>query len=164
MSRERVFSRGQTNAIDAVLAIVIFAIIIAVFLSFWANGTSSVKGMLQKNRLEYAALAVSDMLVKSPGLPFDWEKNVSSVQEIGLASGENALSREKLSAFANVSYADAKKLLGVDSDFFFYVEDRNGSRIYEAGSGAIGRKTSVSLTRFAILDGKEVRVRLDVYG
>ncbi len=159
--------KGQMNSIDAVLALLIFAALMVFFMMFWANSIVSMKNMVVKNRFEYAALSVSDLLVKSPGLPGKWENAPGNVQEIGLAAGENALSGRKLAAFANLSgvdYANAKKLLGIDSDFFFYVEDMNGSRLYEAGNSAITGDDSITITRFATLNGKNVRVRMSVYG
>ncbi|MEM2137856.1 MAG: hypothetical protein QW568_02105 [Candidatus Anstonellaceae archaeon] len=142
---------------------VIFIGLLVVFMAIWANGVSSAKGTLQKNRYEYAALAASDMLVRGPGEPAMWETNVSSLQKIGLARTSNVLSKEKLAAFAEMPYDDVRSLLGVDSDFFFYVEDMGGSRLYEAGRPGAGKATVV-VTRFAILDGKNVFVKLNVYG
>ncbi len=155
------------NSIDAVLALLIFAALMVFFLMFWTNSIVSMKNLVVKNRFEYAALSVTDLLVKSPGLPSKWESDPAYVQEIGLASGENSLSGRKLAAFenlANASYSNTKKLLGIDSEYFFYVEDLNGSRLYEAGNATMNAENSITITRFATLNEKNVRVRLSVYG
>jgi hypothetical protein len=156
--------KGQMSSIDAVLALIVFAGMVVFFMAFWSSSMMSIKGTLQKNRQEYAALAASGLLVKSPGVPYDWENAPSGVRTIGLAKSENVLSREKLSAFAGLPYGESKALLGIDSDFFFYLEDMEGSRLYEAGNPAASGKTSAIVARFALLDGKAVRIRLNVYG
>jgi hypothetical protein len=147
-----------------VLALLIFMGLIVFFMVFWSNSIIAMKSAVLKNRYEYAAISVSDMLVRGTGLPSKWENSPGEVQEIGLAKDENVLSGAKLSNFSNLPYAASKKLLGIDSEFFFYVEDLNGSRLYEAGNSTMNGKTSVTITRFAILNGKNVRMKLSVYG
>jgi hypothetical protein len=148
-----------------VVAISVFAILFAFIASYWMQAAEFSKATMAKSKLEFIAIGTSDFLVKSKGAPANWETNASSVQMIGLASAPNVLSSAKLANFtSNVTYNTSKLLLGLGrGEYFFYVEDMGGSRLYEKGNSSIDVDRSVAITRFALLNSQKVRVRLIAY-
>ncbi len=156
--------KGQLNSVDMIMASVVIVILLVFAMVFWFNGILSAQNNIKKNGMEYTAISISDILLKSPGLPSNWTNNTANIQMLGLATSSNVLSSSKLSNFTNISYSNAKNLLGVTSEFYFYVEDLNGSRLYETGNSSISGNNIVAITRFAILNNKKVRMRLTVYG
>jgi len=154
--------KGQLNSLDLMLAIVIFVFLLSYVVLFRFVDVLDLDKSLTKNKLEADALSLSDILLKSQGVPYNWEKNSSNVQMIGLASSPNVLNSEKLQMFTNMSYINATQLLGLSSQFYFYVEDLEENRLYETGNSTLSDQI-ISITRFAILNGEKVRVRLIVY-
>lgn len=154
--------KGQLNSLDLMLAIVIFVFLLSFVILFRFVDVLDLDKSLTKNKLEADALSLSDALIKSQGVPYNWEKNSSNVQMIGLVSSPNVLNSEKLQIFTNMSYTNATQVLGLSSQFYFYVEDLEENRLYETGNSTLSDK-SISITRFAILNGEKVRVRLIVY-
>ena len=61
------------------------------------------------------------------------------------------------------SVADSKQVLGIEYEFYFYVEDLEGNRLYEIGNSTLSEQV-ISITRFAVLENEKVRVRLMLHG
>jgi len=156
--------RGQISSIDLVLAIIVFSILFVFFVSSWSTTVSSAKNAMKKNRMEYAALSATDLMLKSSGAPANWEQNPSSVQMVGLASAPNVLSPAKLSNFTAMNYSRQKDLLGMQEEFYFYIDNANGTRLYEDGNLTVKSKSVVSITRYGILSGNRVKIGMMVYG
>ncbi len=111
--------------------------------------------------MESFAVTFSDNLLKSSGVPYNW--NSTNFSTIGLVSSQNILVPSKVSNFTNMSYDLLKQTFGIDYEFYFYVENLNGSRYYDIGNYTFGQQV-VSLTRLGLLNNEKVRVRLIVHG
>lgn len=140
------------------LSFIIFTILLVSIVSFWFNGVHSSGTMLARNRMETELIGASEILVKSPGFPEDWETNSSNVTVLGLASEPNMLNAAKLSNFTNLSYSHLRELLGLSHEFSFAVQDQTGNLLYAVGNSSAGTSSSVTMTRFAVLDGQVVKV------
>jgi len=154
--------KGQMNSIDLMMAILIFVILIVFVIGFWFVEQKEIQSTLTKNRLEAEAISISDILIKSPGNPSDWEKNQSEIKMLGLAIEGNVLSDAKISNFTNMSYSSAQNYLGLDDQFYFYIENMNGNRLYQFGNNTFGDQVIV-ITRFAVLNGEKILMRVSVY-
>lgn len=161
--------RGQIGSIDTLVATIIFALMVVFIMMFWFISIGSIENVTAKNRLGTSAITISEILLKSPGVPENWEQNYSTAESLGLAvsyNDQNVLSDEKLEEFMEIPYYDAKELLGLDnsSEFYFMIEDMDYNRLYEAGMMENYSDRVVSITRFAVLSNSEpVRMRLMVY-
>ncbi len=156
--------RGQVNSIDLAAASVVFIIMLSFLLMSFGNSITAARQAASRDKLEHAAISATDLLIKTPGTPGNWEQNASLAQSLGLASTQNILMPAKLSAFSNLSYSQGKGLLGLDSGYYFYVEDLAGSRLYEAGNASYSASGSVSVLRYALVGNTKVRLRLVAYG
>ena len=157
------YRKGQINSLDMLITSVIFVLLIVFLVVTWYNSTYSARIIIEKNNMERSLLGASDILLKTRGLPDNWEANVSTVKMLGLAKSQNVLSASKLANFTSLIYSTAKTLLGYDYDFYFFVENINGSSLYQIGNVSASNRT-VSITRFAILNNQKVRLRIGVYG
>ena len=156
--------KGQAFSIDAVLALIAFAVLLVFILGFWSQAAASSDKAKLRSRLEYAALSSSELLVSSNGVPYDWEKSPSGASSMGLSSDKNILSPAKAANFTAMNYSDAKVLLGMDYDFYFAVEYLNGTGVYSLGNSSIPGAEAVSVGRLALLNGQMVKMRMVVYG
>jgi hypothetical protein len=143
-----------------VLSFLAFAFILTLFLSFWYNGIYASNQAVVRNKMEYEMIAISDLLVESPGVPYYWESNTSNISALGLAREPNVLHPPKLSNFTNLSYGTLKSQLGLSHEFYFYVQDTNGNRLYETGNASSGTTSSVVVYRYALLNGQIVKLGL----
>lgn len=156
-------SKGQINSIDFMIAVLIFAVLLIFIIGFWFLNMAEINGMVGRDRLDSAAIAVSDMLVKTPGVPGNWEEDPANAWAVGLAESQNVISSEKVANFTALDYNVSKELLGLDGDFYFYVEDLEGNRLYESGIAELGSGVAPVL-RFGVLDGEIVKVEVFAHG
>lgn len=156
--------KGQTYAIDAIAAVIIFSVVLVFLVAFWYNTISNANSLIVKSRMQAEALSASDALLGGPGNPFNWEYNASTVKALGLATSKGVLSRQKLSNFTAMPYDSAKAALGFTYDFYLYVEDVNGTRLYSIGNQSFSAQHAVSITRFGVIGERKVRLRLVTYG
>lgn len=133
-------------------------------LMFWFVMLADMEYGVNKDRLEAIAIPVSDLMVKGPGVPSNWEENPGGLEVIGLAgASQNVLVLNKVRNFTALDYEDAKEILGMEEEFHFYIEDLEGNRLYECGNATLSEQT-ISLSRLALLEGEMVRLRMIVHG
>ncbi|VVB65875.1 Uncharacterised protein [Candidatus Gugararchaeum adminiculabundum] len=161
---------GQVNSFDTLSAVIIFAICIVFTTVFWTNISYSTQAMVDRNRMEYAALTASDILMENTGTPAEWELDPTNAQMLGLAGAGSpgVLGTDKIGNFTAMNYATSKSFLGLAAeDYYFYIEDLNGNRLYASGNNSLSGKNSVTVTRFGVLSSSgtttKVRMRLTVY-
>ncbi|VVC01803.1 Uncharacterised protein [uncultured archaeon] len=155
--------RGQTSSIDLVLAVIVFMFILVFVFSFMADKIAGAAQMERKNRLEYAALSASDLLINGPGVPSNWEQNISTLQTIGLARYPYELGANKLANFTSMNYTQTKSLLGIDADYSLSIISPSSAVLYSIGSVPAHTNNSIRIERYALLDGQTVRLRLIAY-
>lgn len=156
--------KGQMNSIDITLALLIFVFLLVFIITFWFVTTIEIENTIKKNKMEAAAVSISDLLIKTQGLPNNWEENANNTQMLGLATySQNVLDENKLANFTNLTYENAKELLGVDYEFYFYIEDLEKNRLYATGNSTF-QEQIVSITRFGILNEEKVIMRVMVHG
>ena len=155
--------RAQVQSVDAVLALASFVILLMFVLNSWADLRQQSQSSTSISRLEATAMSISDELVNSPGVPYDWETRPIELLALGFAPSPGALSLTKLANFTALNYSSAKTVLGVDKNFYIVVSDTNWSPLYSLGATSAPANLSVAVTRLATLNGKPVRVRVVVY-
>ena len=151
--------KGQLNSIDSIVSVVIFTIVLTFILTFWFVNIQDIDKTIDRNKLEYDIISISDLLLKSSGIPSNWEENYSSVQMMGLVDSQNVLNENKLSNFTSMNYTELKEALGTIYEIYFYIEDIDGNKLYETGNNTLEGQ-SISLARFAVLNGEPVKMRL----
>ena len=81
----------------------------------------------------------------------------------GFASSPYVLSADKIAQFTALNYSTQKDLLGMNEEFYFYV-DVNGTRYYEGGNLTAAPKSVVSIVRYGTLNGDAAIIGMMVYG
>lgn len=165
--------KGQISSVDALVASVVFALLLAFMVFFWFLNLENVEKIEERSRLETSALMITDMLLKGDGYPENWENDPSSAETLGLAVSDydhNMISRTKLENFTSMDYNQTKELLGLDEtvDYSFVVEDFGSNRLYVSGDQDVSENKVVSIVRFAVLSEagrlvQPVRMRLMLY-
>ncbi|MCD6589692.1 hypothetical protein J7K74_00700 [Candidatus Woesearchaeota archaeon] len=106
--------RGMIYTIDMALSLTLFmAALIIALLFLYRHGISH----------DYTSTD-ADLLIEtllSQGIPENWSS--TTIISPGLLSSNGALSIEKFREIQNISYEDLKLLIGVRSEFFFYIHN-----------------------------------------
>ncbi len=130
--------KAQLLTIDFVLSLAIFVSIMLTLVGIWSTVGTQVRDVESRRELQMISLAVSDMLVRSPGSPNNW--NSTNVSSIGLAKIERILDLAKIREFLKMDYYDVKdkvRLGGLGTglyesktfDFQVYFADMNGNNL-----------------------------------
>ncbi|MFA5246494.1 MAG: hypothetical protein WC408_01225 [Candidatus Micrarchaeia archaeon] len=141
-----------------------FVVCLTFILSFWSMTITSRAEMVKRSRLEYSAIAASDVLIKSSGTPSNWEDNITGLKMIGLASSPNVLSLNKLSNFSALDYSIQKTMIGIDLEYYFYLEYANGTKIFSNGNSSLSGSQITVIRRIALLGNETVSMVLFAYG
>jgi hypothetical protein len=153
--------KAQTWSIDFIVSIIIFFLVLSLIFFFWNYKSSQNIEQSILTEIETSALEFSDSLVRTKGLPEDW--NSTSVIKLGLASEENILDQTKVQAFNNsLSYSQVKDIFK-SYDFYIKITDLNGT-VYAEKGNVLVNKTSVPVERYSILNKKIVKMLFVLYG
>jgi hypothetical protein len=150
--------KGQLWTLDMALSLLIFFSAMLSLLFAWNYISADTAGMQELREVQLKAMTLSDSLIRTPGLPADW--NESTVRVVGLAYDDNTLDPDKVGMFVNMSYAKARSLLGVHPyHFYFEVKDINGT-LYKNSSLPIdsASTTVVPAERYAVYGGRITKV------
>lgn len=156
---------GQLFSMDFVVAAMVLVLCLAFINSYWANAAASANDASVRNRLSHSALLASEALLSGPGIPSGWEGG-GAVEALGIADGKNEINQAKLAALCALPEDDVGRLLGIDgaaNGYYLAVEGVSAAiPDYHSGSLPLGRKTA-AVTRYAVMGGEIVRVRMHAY-
>ena len=152
-------SKAQLISSEFFIALVVITLLFSVSVVFWNQSTFRIKESEERTNIEIATLAISDHLLKSSGLPSDWEDNTSTTFSLGLVKDDHRLDTNKLKSFVKLDYNTTKKMLGIDSyEFYFRLVDQNNSLLKIDGTnletGIMPSNASIAMNakRIALLD------------
>ncbi|MFH1445366.1 MAG: hypothetical protein ABIF08_02710 [Nanoarchaeota archaeon] len=114
--------KAQVWSTDFIVSAVIFLSAFLLLMFSWSYVTIITQEQAATNDIESAVLEVTDILVRSPGLPKNW--TVINVKSIGLAVKENELDDVKIENFLALDYGKSKDLLGI-RNYDYYLEAYN---------------------------------------
>lgn len=124
--------KGQLLSSDFILGAVIFLIVIGFVVSFWFYVDFQIKSNEEKKETESRIIRVSDILIKSPGSPENW--NGTNVSSVGFYADRGRLNLSKIINFLDLGYQEAKHKLGLQGyEFYLYFNGLNGSAVNYGG-------------------------------
>ena len=155
--------KAQIWYTDLMVGISIFVIVILIYYTYAYSLNQEPNDIASDLLME--AKAISSSLLTA-GTPSNW--NQSNVTIIGLTDGNQRLMQDKLNMFADMNYNESKRKFRTPYDFYFYLEDVNGSRIPIHGKEGIGLNASnakniVSITRIAIYNSSLATMVVNIW-
>lgn len=156
-------AKGQAIPLDFMAALFIFLVIFAYFVVLWDIYSTRYIEHGEGGNLESHAISIAENLVSSPGHPFNWTLSPLSAQSAGLASMPNRLDTYRIAALESMPYANAKRLLGTDSDFLIKIESPEGARYSTMGMEAVNATRKIEVTRIATYNGAPAFVKVQLY-
>jgi hypothetical protein len=152
--RWRFGKKGQVFSLDLIISMFTFIIILIFLLSFWNLNSLRLSEKQNSNELQLIALQVMDILVSTPGEPFNW--NTNNATSIGLATRLGKIDQGKLNAFLDYDYAQSKSRFNIERfEYKFTVTSSQDVLINSSGieSGDVDEKVALSRLVFV---GNEV--------
>lgn len=130
--------RGQGIAMDFLFAVIVFMLVLGATTVLIDNNAISALEKRRANELNAKASQTMDMLVRTTGLPNNWEeKNIDQVTAIGLAKRDRVLEQAKVGKFRkwiqtydSPEYKNVKSLLLIGYDYYFKMTDSAGHQLY----------------------------------
>jgi hypothetical protein len=155
--------KAQAWSLDFAVSVTIFFFMMAVLLFAWQYVSYQNQSQTAFNDMENLALGISDELIRTRGLPENWDD--STVEVLGLASEENFLNESKVLMFVQMDYDKSRRLLGITPyNYTFRVEQLNGSLIQSQGVDlSSGTSVVIPATRHVLYDSRVVRMEFALW-
>jgi hypothetical protein len=158
-------SKGQAITADFMFAAIIIVIISGIAVSAWNRSLYMFRMNNERTEMERLGLSISGMLVKSAGVPGDWDD--TNVASIGLVSEPNVLDGGKIASFNGMDKGRIQELLGIRGfDFSFRVRAVDGTVLFDYGSTPAGgsqQKDVIIIRRVAIYESDIVFVEFGLW-
>ena len=154
-TRQASTTKGQAAVTDLFIAISVFIILITITTLTWNLYNIRLQNRFDYDDMMIKTFQVTEALVKSGGVPPDWEAqgDFSNLQVIGLSHNERFLSEAKVQKFANTVELDdttLKDTLKINLyEYYFVLRHLNGTIIHSRGSFPSGN-FAVNLARLVI--------------
>jgi len=157
-------NKGQIVTTDFILAIIILIFILQLSFSLWNNEIESFRLKEKRTDMEKTALSIVDLLIRSPGIPEDWENGDMAEITLGLVKEDHVLDIGKVSKLFSSSIDNTKKLLGIENyDFFFVIKFTNGEVIEEYGTPAIDAREVIVARRLVLYNNTETYLNFGLW-
>lgn len=158
----RIAKKGQAISSDFVLAMILVMIIIGTAAASWDRAIYLIGEKNERIESRRLGLAVCDLLVRSPGVPSDW--NSTDVYTLGLVERLNVLDKNKINEFNSLPKSEIQELLGIRGfDFSFRVRAVNGTVLHDYGSSPTVLEDVIVIRRIAVYEDIPVHVEFGLW-
>lgn len=156
MFKVKLNKRGQVTSLDLVISMFVFLVILIFVISLWSLFSSRLSENVANEELQLVAFQVSDILMKSRGIPDNWEDDPNSTIIFGLRDNYRYLDENKITAFTSLDYNLIKQRFNIER-FDFLIEFIDGDEVeYSSGLSPEDAEHIIAVTRYAI-------VGIDIY-
>lgn len=173
--------KGQAAVTDLFIAISVFIILITITTLTWNLYNIRLTSRFDYDDMMLRGFQVSDLLVKSKGIPPDWHITYNTTypnprdingccikpqQLIGLADNERILSQERVDAFKDISDANPqviKDALNINLyNYYFVIRNQTGVPLLNTGLFPSG-KYAVNLARIVSYNNQPVIMEFAIW-
>lgn len=154
--------KGQVWSLDLAVSMIIFIGALASVVFAWNFMSTGTIESQEMKSLQLKSLGISDSLMRTPGIPEDWNK--SNVVVIGLVT-DGLLDRHKVEQLISMDHNKTLQLLDLGGyDFYFEISDINGT-VYNNTLPVISpdAKIIVPSERYATYNGRAAKVKFVIW-
>ncbi|MCX6768721.1 MAG: hypothetical protein NTY83_02680 [Candidatus Micrarchaeota archaeon] len=153
--------RGFAIATDFFIATTVFMMVLAYSTYTYFYYVGQFGDAEARKEAEMSAMAITDLMLKGPGNPVEWQYAPNGTTSLGLAYEPNVIDPEKLSALEAMEYNRSRELMGLGTDYHMRVRRVDGTVLMEKGTRQ--NESAISVKRVAVYNGSYSWVELDVY-
>jgi len=153
--------KGQVQ-FDYIVAFFIFIIVIffIAFISF--RPISGSTSNLEETRTIRMSNRVSELLIKTKGIPDDWEDDPDNVVRLGLASEPWVLDLNKVNNISSLNYSQIKEALDLDG-YQFFLKVESAASYVSVGDMPNNIDHVSMINRYAVLEGETAIVAIGIW-
>ena len=156
-------SKAQIAVTDLFIAVFIFMILIIFIVIYLDTYDKRLDESIKYQELETIGFQITDMLVKSRGIPPDWESNISNADAIGLAGYDRILSYNRVNAFFDSNYTELKEKFNIERcNFYIVLTAINGTAIKDIGEPSDG-DYSVDINRYVLYQNETTILKFTIW-
>jgi len=152
--------------IDFAFAVLIFFLFFITISGLYNSEISNQKKILEISELEITARDICEIIIKTSGVPMDWENDINSIKMIGLKNIENnSLNVNKVNKFNNTYYSNFIQNT-LPKEFIYYITITNLKDNLVKGNIGYEPKTNSKIGVFNCYSnygGNKVRVGVKVW-
>ena len=158
------------------IAAAVFIILITIIMGTWEIYKIRLASRLEYDQMSIRNFQAMDSLIRSPGMPLNWEEivatDINTVQSFGLADSDHRVSEEKVLAFMSIVSPDSPDLqdnVTVLKDklnigqYGFLLRLENDRVNYSYGSKPSNEDSSVSTSRVVTFNDRASVITLVLY-
>ena len=120
--------KAQIFSTDLMISASIFISLIIILISTFYFYSIRIRDNVKNEDLYIKTIQISDILLKTAGIPSDWETNSNNTKNIGLIDSDRIFSTSKIREFVNLSINTTKEKLNIEGyNFYFSLKDSNGA-------------------------------------
>jgi hypothetical protein len=135
---------GQFYSVDFAISAILFTFVVAVSILVWDNLNYEMDSKARSEFLQTKIVSSSTILLETQGYPSNWTSyvpsNLDKIGQIGLASGSNVLSSDKVAAFVSMNgtnYSTVSSIFGIGPEkLYIRFVALNGSTMSFKGKAA----------------------------
>jgi len=150
--------KGHVCYIDFMVGLLIMIISLLIYYQYEGNLTDNSDSEWQEMIID--SKAISSSLI-SAGYPLNWTNE--TVDIIGLTDGNYRINSTKVMLFQNISFKRAKALLKTRFNFYFFLQNSEGTNFFNAGINATNHTFLVQTARFVIYNSSIHRMVLHLW-
>jgi len=119
--------KGQVYSVEMAITFIMFLSFVAYIDNVWTENivNAAVAGSyFEEKKMQLSSL---DLLVSTPGEPYNWDEN--NVSSVGLVWERGILDYEKVEMIISLTssnYTKAMEALGLEKDFYLFISSMDG--------------------------------------
>jgi len=151
--------RGQVFSVDLVVTVIAFIIIFVFLISFWNLNVLRFSERKYSDELQLLSFQTTDILIKSPGVPNNWEDNSNNISVIGLGLSLGYLDANKVNTFLGLDYDLTKEKFNIERfDYRFELLSIDGEVLNTSGANLSNNLLeNIAVSRIVMI-GNETRL------
>ena len=145
---------------DYIVAFFIFLILIFISAYLAFEPITKDSSYTKEIKVQENAKRISELLIKTKGLPENWENGPENLERLGLASEPWVLDSDKITALSSLNYSQIKDSLDIDYQFILKVQSNSTS----ISIGDLPNDVTVAIiNRYAILGNETATVTVGIW-
>jgi len=155
--------KAQIWSMDFMSSLIIFFMALIAIMFAWNYIAYQSVASHELKQLQMKVFTISDSLMRSPGLPGNWDQ--TNVRVIGLADEEGVINPTKAQFLVAMDYNVTKALLGIGLyDYYFEIADLNGTVYLNTTKPIVNSTFVVPMERYVIYGGRISKLKFFVWG
>lgn len=147
---------------DYMVAFFLFLIVIFFSALIALQPISKSDENLKETKILETSNRLSELLIKTKGLPEDWENDPNNVERIGLASEPWVLNSNKITALNSLNYSKVREALGIET-YQMLLIIRSDTTSITIGNKPNMKDSISTIKRYTVLDGNITTVIISIW-